>query len=248
MKLGKHTPVHDDRTLMFATYATSALPAPPPQVNYATAVTVPWGMMDNDTYGDCTCAAAGHLVLEWTANNGKPTVIPDPTILAFYNHFAHGVADAGANMLQVLKYWRSAGVGGHHITAFVAVDLKNQTQACQSVDLFGGCYIGVELPNFAVQPPAGGNLLDIPWVVPADGPVGNAAPNPQNGHCIPAVAYDQQNLYIVTWGQVKAMSWEFYNAYADEAFAVLSPDWFSAAGKAPAGFDLAQLTADLKGL
>ena len=30
LKLGKHPPVQDPRTLLFATYATAALPAPPP--------------------------------------------------------------------------------------------------------------------------------------------------------------------------------------------------------------------------
>ncbi len=87
-------------------------------------------------------------------------------------------------------------------------------------------------------------MLGVPWIVPPQGPTGDAAPNPQNGHCIPAVAYDQRNLYVVTWGAVKSMSWPFYVAYADEAFAVLSKD-FLKAGKAPEGFDLGQLTADL---
>jgi len=61
-------------------------------------------------------------------------------------------------------------------------------------------------------------------------------------HCIPAVGYDTRNLYIVTWGSVKAMSWEFYKAYMDEAYAVLSPDW---AKKPPNGFELKTLQADL---
>jgi hypothetical protein len=85
----------------------------------------------------------------------------------------------------------------------------------------------------------------VPWVVPPDGPVGNAAPNPANGHCIPAVGYDAQNLYVVTWGVIKPMSWEFYTAYADEAFAVLSQDFIEANKQAPAGVDLATLESDL---
>jgi hypothetical protein len=53
-------------------------------------------------------------------------------------------------------------------------------------------------------------------------------------------------LYVVTWGALKSMSWQFYDAYMDEAFAVLSTDWISASAKtAPSGFDMAALQQDL---
>ena len=85
-------------------------------------------------------------------------------------------------------------------------------------------------------------------MVPCRGPVGNAAPNQNNGHCIPAVGYDERNVYIVTWGQLKAMSWQFYNAYAEEAYAVLGHDWFNTkmGGKAPTASTWPTLQQDLK--
>lgn len=243
LRLGKHPPVFDARTLLFGAYVTPQLPPPPPAVDYSKAVKS-WPMMGNDTYGDCTCAAAGHMIQEWTANTATARIIPDPQIISFYNHFAKGNADAGANMLDVLKYWRKAGLAGDKITAFVQLEPRNQLQAMDAIYLFGSCYIGVALPDFAVPP--GKNYLDIPWVVPPSGPVGNAAPNPNNGHCIPAVGYDQRNVYIVTWGALKPMSWQFYATYMDESFAVLSSDWISAKlGHSPSGFDLATLNKDL---
>jgi len=245
MKLGKHPPEIDQRTLMFGKYLLPSLPPNPPAADYSKAVSK-WGMMGNDQYGDCTCAAAGHMVLEWTANNGKALVISDSDILKAYNHFAHGNADAGANMLQVLRYWRKTGIGGDKISAFAALAARNLEQVKSSVELFGSCYIGVALPDFAV--PATGDFLSIPWVLPASGPVGDAAPNPSNGHCIPAVGYDASNLYIVTWGAVKSMSWGFYQAYMDEAYAVLSADWLGSGAAAPNGFDLAALKKDLSAL
>jgi hypothetical protein len=100
------------------------------------------------------------------------------------------------------------------------------------------------LPDFAVPP--GTDFLTIPWLVPGKGAVGDAAPNPANGHCVPAVAYDQRFIYVVTWGAIKTMSWQFYAAYADEAFAVLSPDWIDKkVGTSPSGFDMAALQKDL---
>jgi hypothetical protein len=145
-------------------------------------------------------------------------------------------------MLTVLKYWRRFGLGGHKIQAFASIELKNKSEAQEAVFLFGSIYIGVELPAFCVS----GNMLEVPWVVPPSGPVGDAAPNPSNGHCIPAVAYDRDNLYIVSWGVLKPMSWAFYEAYADESFAVASRDFIGRTGRAPSHFDMAQLEADLK--
>jgi hypothetical protein len=246
-KLGKHPPKPDIRTLQFKAYLKPTLAAPPATETQWSAK-IPangWGMMENDNYGDCTCAAAGHMILEWTANTRpKPVVIPNADILKFYNHFSGGNPDAGANMLDVLNYWRKKGLDSHKILAYAQLTLKSATQVKSAVSIFANCYIGVALPDFAVTPPAGKTVLDIPWVVPQGGATGANAPNPNNGHCIPAVGYDQQNLYVVTWGALKPMSWEFYAAYADESFAVLSTDWLSQ-NKTPAGFNLATLEQDL---
>lgn len=244
-RLGKNRPVVDDRTLRFASYLKPALPTPPTAVEYGEKVPS-WPMYANDQYGDCTCAAAGHMIQNWTASVGTEVTVPDPSVLTFYEHFVGTPPppDAGCNMLQVLRYWRKTGLDGHKVLAFAGLDLQNQAQAQSAVWLFGSIYIGVALPDFATQ----GDMLTVPWVVPPGGPVGSAAPNQNNGHCIPAVAYDANNLWVVTWGELKSMSWEFYSAYADESFAVISQDFIAANGLNPAGFDLAALEADLKAI
>ncbi len=244
-KLGKHPAVIDKRTLRFDKYVTPALPSPPASVDYGAKVST-WPMYANDKYGDCTCAAAGHMIQNWTANANGEVTPPNNAVVKFYEHFVGDPPppDAGCNMLQVLNYWRTAGLAQHKINAYAALGLKNQTEAMTALYLFGSVYIGVELPEFAVE----GDMLTVPWVVPPGGPVGNAAPNPNNGHCIPAIGYDADNLTVVTWGEPKTMSWEFYDAYADEAFAVLSQDFIENSGTDLDGFDLAALEADLKGL
>ena len=241
-RLGKNRPVIDDRTMRFATYVKPALPSPPTAVNYGAKVTS-WPMYYNDQYGDCTCAAAGHMVQNWTANAAAEVTVPPPSVLTFYEHFVGTPPppDKGCDMLSVLKYWRRAGIDGHQVLAFTSINLQNQIQAQSACWLFGSIYIGVALPDFATQ----GDMLTVPWVVPPGGPVGNAAPNPDKGHCIPAVSYDADNLYVVTWGEIKPMSWGFYNAYVDESFAVISQDFIEANGLNPAGFDLAALKSDL---
>ncbi|MGZ4001578.1 MAG: hypothetical protein ACXVIY_13145, partial [Mucilaginibacter sp.] len=63
MKLGKSAPIHDPRTLLLANYIKTGLPPAPVQYTYASNIgPTKWGMMDNDKIGDCTCAAAGHLI------------------------------------------------------------------------------------------------------------------------------------------------------------------------------------------
>ena len=243
-KMGKHPPKIDTRTLQFGAYLTQNLPAPPSAIDYSKPVNT-WPMMGNDQYGDCTCAAAGHMIEEWTANTGQELTLSDAAILQAYNHFAHGNPDAGANMLDVLKYWRKTGIGRDKISAFAQLEPQNHIHLQDAVSMFGSCYIGLALPNFAV--PEDVDFLTIPWVVPGTGPVGNAAANPANGHCVPAVAYDQRCIYVVTWGAIKTMSWQFYDAYADEAYAALSADWINQkVGTAPNGFNMAALQQDLQ--
>ncbi|MHB8243335.1 MAG: hypothetical protein ACYDHN_15270 [Solirubrobacteraceae bacterium] len=246
LKLGKHPPVFDKRNLVFGNYLKEAAPpTPPPKKNYGESVPT-WPMYANDRYGDCTCAAAGHMIQNWTATASTEITVPESSVVGFYEHFVGKPPpeDAGCNMLQVLKYWRRHGLDGHKVHAFAELGAQNLDQTKTAVYLLGSVYIGVALPNFAVH----GDMLTIPWVVPAGGAVGDAAPNPNNGHCIPAVGYDESNLYVVTWGEIKTMSWGFLEAYADEVYAVLSLDFINAAGQDAAGLDLAQLEADLKDL
>jgi hypothetical protein len=241
-QLGKNAPVHDTRTLVFGAYIGAHLPAPPASVDYGAAVKA-WPMYDNDKYGDCTAAAAGHMIQCWTANAGSPLTPPDDTVLHFYEHFvgAPPPPDTGCNMLDVLNYWRRHGLDRHKVVGYAALEPRNHLQLQDAISMFGGAYLGVALPDFACE----GDMLTVPWQVPPGGAHGNAAPNPNNGHCICAVAYDARNIYVITWGELKPMSWRFYDSYADEAYAVLSGDWIKADGNAVPGFSLTDLERDL---
>jgi len=61
-------------------------------------------------------------------------------------------------------------------------------------------------------------------------------------------AYDARGLTCITWGQTKKMTWSFWDAYCDEAYALLSEIWAPEKKIAPAGFDLAALKSDLSEL
>ena len=249
LKLGKQVARHDPRTLLLASYVTPALPAPPDQVDLTSKINS-WGMMENDQLGDCTCAAAGHLIMEWTANAGKKTVTPtDKQIVAAYSAItgynpATGANDNGAVEIDVLNYWRQSGIAGHKIGAYVALEPSNHIHIMDSVYIFEGCYIGLQLPVSAQAQVQNHQ----PWSVPPGGPTGDGKPGSWGGHAVPVVAYDQRGVTVVTWGALQTMTWSFWEAYCDEAYAILSPDYLNKKKQSPAGFNMQQLQADLADL
>ncbi|HUC63271.1 MAG TPA: hypothetical protein VMF53_15080 [Alphaproteobacteria bacterium] len=246
MKLGKKSAVHDPRTLQLAKYLRAAgVAAPPPSEDWASKVKS-WPMMANDKIGDCTCAAAGHMIEQWTTYAKDPAVPSTPKIVAAYSAITGynpktGANDNGAAEINVLNFWRKTGIAGHKIAGFVAVEPGNHTHVMDAVAIFGNCYIGLALPVSAQQ--------QAVWSVPPGGAVGPGAPGSWGGHAVPVVGYDARGLTVVTWGALKRMTWQFWGAYCDEAYAVLSQDWIDKVNKkAPNQFDFAALQKDLAAL
>jgi hypothetical protein len=241
MKLGKTPAVYDVRTLQLANYLKpTVLPPPPPQYDWSRKV-VSWPMMMNNTIGDCTTAAAGHCIEEWTTDVGTPVIVPDSQIVAAYSAVSGydpktGQHDVGASVVKVLNYWRQSGIGGHTIRAYAALEPGNLDHVRDTVFIFGNCYIGLAMPVSAQR--------QAIWSVPPGGPSGQGAPGSWGGHAVPVVAYDPQGLTVVTWGALKRMTWGFWSTYCDEAYALLSDD-FLTADKTPGGIDLASLEHDL---
>ena len=250
LKLGKGTARHDPRTLLMAAYITPSLPTPPASFDLTTKVKSSWGMMENDQIGDCTCAAAGHLIMEWTANAGKKMVVPtNKQIVTAYSAVTGynpktGANDNGAVELDVLNFWRQTGIAGHKIGAYVALEPSNHDHIMDAVYMFEGCYIGVQLPISAQAQ----TQNHQPWSVPPGGTTGDGKPGSWGGHAIPVVAYDSRGVTVVTWGALQTMTWTFWEAYCDEAYAILSPDYMDDKQQAPQGFSMTQLQADLSDL
>lgn len=245
-KLGKLATRVDRRTLKLAKYLAGVL-APAPTSRDWTGAIGQLGEMGNDRLGNCTCAAAGHLIQGWTGNaTGTPIVLSDNDIVLAYEAVggynpADPSTDNGCVELDVLNYWRNNGIGpaSHKIAAYASVNPKNFNEVMQAVDLFGGIYIGVGLPTSA-QSQVGG-LWDVTSASPGD-------INSWGGHAIPIVGYTPNDLTCVTWGALQKMTWPWLLAYCDEAYALVTVDWIEANGDSPSGFDIATLQADLADL
>lgn len=233
--LGKLEVKHDPRNLMLATYIDDAvaLPAVPAAIDWSQKVAT-WPMYGNDTLGDCTCAAVGHMEEAWSANAGHANVPPDQAVLDLY--WATGKTDTGRYCLDILNYWQSTGFdNGDKLTAFAQIDVKNQPHVEFACWAFGGAYIGVQLPKSAQ-----GQKDEWTVTTGADAKAGS-----WGGHCVNLVDYSATGPTCVTWGRLMPMTWEFFAAYCDEAYAAISTDFISASGQNPAGFNLDQLKTDL---
>jgi hypothetical protein len=239
-ELGKLPVRTDVRTLRIARYIDRAKLPPAPESLDLTGHVGEWPMYANDRIGDCTIAAAGHMIEAWTGESrGRAVEVSERSVLDAFNRVKQVdpvSGEAGAVVLDVLRYWRRDGIGKHRIGAYAQVPLHDRALVRSSAWLFGGLYVGVELPLTAQEQ----EVWD--WTGSLDGP---ARPGSWGGHAIDLVRYGPDGLTVVTWGELKDVTWEFWDRYCDEVYAILSSD-FLARGKAPNGFDLAALKADLK--
>lgn len=241
-KLGKKPPVYDPRTLKLEKYM-GTLPVPPPTANFISKVSQ-WPMYSNDVLGDCVAAAAGHMIQNWTTYAGKSFMPAPSDVLKFYEHSGYNPSDPssdqGWELLPALKVWRKQGISGHKIVAFAQLTTGNWAQLKRAISIFGNVYIGLALPDFVV-PQDGSDWTKINWILRPGG-----RPNPDNGHCVPAMAYSAGWVVPVSWGaRMPGMNPLFYEACCDEAYVAITEDWIEQNGKSPSGFDIAQLTADL---
>lgn len=242
LALGKHKPVVDARTPMLGEFMDAKLGVKlPKQTNWLPPLEQAlgdFGMMGNDTYGDCTCAALGHAIQLWTGEDGQPPVtLTTAQILDLY--WATGTQDDGRDMFQVLKYVHANGLAGHTFGAYVGVGLRRYSHrdVKAAIDLFGGCYLGVALPETAQSQ----SLWDVVGDPTKPGP---AQAGSWGGHAIWLADYDHVGPTCITWGHPLKMTWKFLDAYADEGFALIGNDWLKG-GKTVEGLDLAALTSYL---
>ena len=238
-RCGKLAVRTDTRTLQFARYVDRAkLPAAPTSYDETKNVS-DWPMYANDKLGDCTCAAAGHMIEAWTASaRGHAVTITEKSVLSAFEKVKlvdPATGEEGAVELDVLNHWRKHGIGRHKIGAFAKVSVWDHQLVKAGAYTFGGLYIGLSLPVTAQHQ----KVWD--WTHSLTGP---AKPGSWGGHAVDVVAYDPKGLTVVTWGALQKLTWAFWDRYCDEAYCIVSSDFLSA-GKAPNGLDLNALKADL---
>jgi hypothetical protein len=237
-RFGKHPPKLDYRTLRFRNYVTPGLAAPPPAYDVLARVYQNLKMsnpkklfpMDgNDTYGDCTIASVAHAVTAFRGLISQKTIMARQEVIKLYLHLTGGI-DSGLAMLDVLNYWRKHAVSGDEILAYTSIDVHNHTHIQQATQLFGGVYLGFQVPQDCLKE----FNAHKPWT---PGPLTN------DGHAVFVAAYDPAGVTVLTWGNIQKGTWAWWDECVDEAYAILPPE-AQKPDFAP-GFNLAQLKKDL---
>lgn len=249
LKLGRLPAKQDARTFELANYLAPAtqLPRVPPAYAWSPKVTTGWPMLDNDVLGCCTISAVGHEIQLWEAANGKVYAPSDADVIAAYSAVsgydpATGANDNGAVLLDVLNYWRTTGLAGHKIAAFMSIPITSPKLLMTAIYLFGGAYIGLDLPLSAQKQVAAGQ----PWTYTGST---DSAAGSWGGHCVSVHDFGPTGCTCITWGRKQFMTWQFLARYMEECWAVLSTDWLDpATGRAPNMINLAHLQADLRAL
>ncbi len=244
LKLGKLPARADPRVPSLQRYLTAELPAAPASVDWSKGV-VAWGVMANDTLGDCTAAGAAHAVQVWTLNASNELTVSDQAVIAFYSAtcgYRPGdpSTDQGGVEVDVLTWWHNNGLAGHSLDAFATLDTGNRFLVRDAIWLLGGAYLGLELPLSCQG-------QDV-WDMPAGGATGDGKPGSWGGHCVFAIGYDAEGLTVISWGETIKMTWAFFDACCSEAYGLLSTDWIAATMQAPSGFNYAALAADMNAL
>jgi hypothetical protein len=213
MRLGKLAPEFSDRDLKFSSLMRAVV-LPPAYDWDAMHPGIPTPMFGNDAYGDCVMAGRAHQTLRFEmAEQNKLIPITDKEVEAEYFKETGG-ADSGLVVSRSLKSWRNlgwaAGGSNYKIKGYSRLDLYNRTQVKTAMFSDLGMGIGFSVPQSAIDQ----FNVNHPWTVVADdgGSVG--------GHYVYCVAYDSQGLTCVTWAKRQQMTWEFFDKYTDEAWAI----------------------------
>lgn len=252
VKFGRKRPVSVGPHLKLQNYLKVGLPAAPPSMDYSSkAAPILADVMGNDRYGDCVFACGYHVTGLETANAGAgfhatlQQVLADYTAVTGFNSNDPST-DNGANIQDALNYWLSHGfANGTKILGYLAVDATNVAEVQAALWLFENLIFGMELPDQWISPFPSGN--GFTWDV-----AGKSDPN--NGHCVAGVGYDDKDVKIDTWALLGGLTYEAIAEYAShtnggELWVVLTPDQLmKGQTKAPNGVSWNDLIVDFDAL
>lgn len=205
--------------------------------------TVRYSWFKNDVWGCCTIAGLAHLAQCHASLHGEPHGIDDGDIEEAYRAVSGWDGKEwptpGASMLNALVYARSIGIGPWKLGAFVKVNLDDVIEVRAAIALFGGIYVGADLPLRIEQQGAA-------WYLPElDKRTFEDKPRSLGGHAFAVTGYDRDKLHALPWIAPTTITNAWASLYIDEAWAIVADSWVRGDRPAPNGFDVAKLRADL---
>lgn len=171
-------------------------------------------ILGNDRYGDCTVAAAAHMITIHEAFGGRQVIATESDVVKLYFKLGNN-RDNGLMLSTVLQAWRAGILGGYKIEAScnVNVNAADLKQVKQAIQYMGSVYVGFltthdTVPQFQNKQP---------WTVTGS--------RTEGGHCVVVTGYDdaKQEFECLTWGGIQRASYAWWRQYVDECHAVVTP-------------------------
>jgi hypothetical protein len=265
LKLGRR-PARYTRASMIRSQIVAmnfALLGPPPASSddYVSAVSAAtggdWGMMGNDTAGDCTIADCAHQIMLRTANASTIVIPTLAQVMAVYSDISgydpsqtdsqgDNPTDTGADELTVCNYMQRYGLAGHKIDASANLNPTNLMNLRWTVQLYGASRLGILCTDTMIDQFQNGQ----PWE-PVDGA------HVEGGHDVPDVLYVRDGLttmhFVVTWQKLHPVTEAFLKwvlpdgrAILEENHAECASDFLKASGVAPSGLNHDQMLRELQ--
>lgn len=245
MKLGRMAPhpAERSRRVMMRAVFGDELPEP--------AITRDWTggatkrpTFGNLTIGDCTCATiANSIIGAVKAAYGIDFAPTEADVTTLYENFGYrpnavlpngdNPTDQGAVFEDVTAFVMKNGFKGHHLIGSVGVDPTNVKDVKRTIDFFGNGHFGLALP-IAWQ---NANAWTLDGYSAGDP---NWEPNSWGGHEVDSEIYNENGVWVWTWGMKIFLSYEAAAKYCDELDAPSWASWIKA-GKTPAGINLEAL-------
>ena len=122
--------------------------------------------------------------------------------------------------IRVLNHWRKEGIDGHRIVAYAKLAFNNKKdqreEIKRSIYLYGGCYVGINIPR-SVEKQWQQNRK---WTIIRGASKGDPRRRLWFSHALLVTGYNETELRVVTFGKEEIITWEFFEKYVDEAYAV----------------------------
>lgn len=248
LKLGKLPARPGAVQFQFSTYFRAGKLPTPPAIFGDFYKIAAWGMLANDSVGDCVLAGGAHETMLFRAEGAEaPAIFRDSDVLSDYTAItgydpSDPSTDQGTDMEAAAAYRRKTGLidsqgHRHTVDAYVALHPGNLDMLANAVYLLGAAGVGIQFPGSAMDQFNAGQPWDVVPGAEVDG-----------GHYVPCVGRNGQgNFLVVTWGKLQEVTPKFFATYMDEGVAYVSLERMRDA-KSPQGFDEAALLVDLKSL
>lgn len=251
-KFGKKPAVIDHRVTRFSVIQKRLI-NPPPAANWYAAVGS-WGMLGNDTLGDCVEAAVYHALLQFSTYAQRPMVPVTDDVIKLYETQGYVPGDPntdnGSLVLGptgVLPYWHQTGIQCdgklNKLQSFMQITQSNPLEWKQAIYTFGGMMTGMNLPEYIVGQ---ANVPDV-WDLQGIGPVAMAGGHEvwTNGYLTVA----GEGLYdFVSWNQRFRMTERFMLKYLDEVAVLYNRAMLNAKGVDAQGLGEPVMLALMAGL